>query len=103
MDSMIKVFENEQFGQVRTTIIDGDIWFVANDVFRVLAISNSKDALRMLDGDEKTGVDIIDPHGRVHLRFTTLITPKGQRYFLQKYAGKVLSDEEISAMTSDMA
>lgn len=39
-----------------------------------------------------------DGCGRVHLHFTTLITPKGQRFFLQKYANKVLSDEEISAM-----
>ena len=60
----MKVFENPQFGKVRTILIGDKPWFVANDVFKVLEISNSKDALRVLDDDEKSGVDIIDPHGR---------------------------------------
>lgn len=58
------IFENPEFGQIRTMNKDGEPWFVANDVLRVLAVSNSKDALRTLDDDEKSGVDIIDPHGR---------------------------------------
>lgn len=57
----LTVFNNEEFGEVRTITIDGEPWFVANDILRVLAVSNSKDALRTLDDDEKSGVDIIDP------------------------------------------
>lgn len=60
----LTVFNNEEFGEVRTITIDGEPWFVANDILRVLAVSNLKDALRTLDDDEKSGVDIIDPHGR---------------------------------------
>lgn len=60
----IKIFENEKFGSVRVVERYGEPWFVANDVLRVLEVSNSKDALRGLDDDEKSGVDIIDPHGR---------------------------------------
>ena len=65
MENMITVFENEEFGAVRTATINGEPWFVANDVFRVLSVRNTKDALHTLDEDEKSGVDIIDPHGRV--------------------------------------
>ena len=65
MDNKIEVFKNEQFGEVRTLLIGGEPWFIANDVLRVLAVSNSRDALRTLDDDEKSGVDIIDPHGRM--------------------------------------
>ena len=61
---MLRTFTDERFGSVRTVLRDGEPWFVANDVLRVLAVSNSKDALRTLDDDEKSGVDIIDPHGR---------------------------------------
>lgn len=57
----LTVFNNEEFGEVRTITIDGEPWFVANDILRVLAVSNLKDALRTLDDDEKSGVDIIDP------------------------------------------
>lgn len=64
MENMLRTFTDERFGSVRTVLRDGEPWFVANDVLRVLAVSNSKDALRTLDDDEKSGVDIIDPHGR---------------------------------------
>ena len=57
----LTVFKNEEFGEIRTITIDGEPWFVANDILRVLAVSNLKDALRTLDDDEKSGVDIIDP------------------------------------------
>lgn len=55
---------HKDFGQIRTIQLNGEPWFVANDVMRVLEVSNSKDAIRTLDDDEKSGVDIIDPHGR---------------------------------------
>lgn len=36
------VFNNEEFGEIRTITIDGEPWFVANDILRVLAVSNLK-------------------------------------------------------------
>lgn len=60
----VEVFSHKDFGQIRTIQLNGEPWFVANDVMRVLEVSNSKDAIRTLDDDEKSGVDIIDPHGR---------------------------------------
>ncbi|WP_331281356.1 BRO-N domain-containing protein [Paenibacillus sp. FSL R5-0345] len=39
--------------EVRSTIIDGQPWFVAKDVCDVLEISNNRDALNRLDEDEK--------------------------------------------------
>ncbi|MBQ6664145.1 MAG: Bro-N domain-containing protein [Synergistaceae bacterium] len=38
---------------VRTTIIDGEVWFIAKDVCNVLEIGNSRDAVSSLDDDEK--------------------------------------------------
>lgn len=65
MENKITTFSSQEFGNVRTVLIGDTPWFVANDVFRILAVSNTKDALRTLDEDEKSGVDIIDPHGRI--------------------------------------
>ena len=42
MDSMIKIFENEKFGKIRTLIINGDPWFILADICKVLEISNSR-------------------------------------------------------------
>ena len=49
---------------VRTTEIDGEIWFVAKDVCEVLEIANSRDAVSNLDDDEK-GVAKTDTPGGV--------------------------------------
>lgn len=60
----IQIFKNEQFGEVRTIAKDGEPWFVANDVCRVLEFANSSDVIKRLDDDEKSGVVLTDPHGR---------------------------------------
>lgn len=52
MENQIKVFENAEFGQVRTVIDEqGEPWFVASDVCKALGIDNT--ATRRLDDDEK--------------------------------------------------
>lgn len=58
----MQVFENDQFGQIRTIQKDGEPWFVAVDVCRALEISNNRDALSRLDADEK-GVALTDTLG----------------------------------------
>lgn len=63
----VTIFESEMFGQVRTMTIEGSPWFVAADVCRVLDIKNHKDSLGRLDDDEKSGVGLTDPHGRVQI------------------------------------
>ena len=54
-DSMneLTVFQNEQFGQVRTIVKDGEPWFIAADVCRALEVGNPTQALSRLDEDEK--------------------------------------------------
>lgn len=47
----LQVFENPDFGQVRTVTKDGEPWFVAADVCRALEVDPT--ATRRLDDDEK--------------------------------------------------
>ncbi len=47
------IFENPEFGQVRSTLIDGEPWFMAADVCRALDINNPSQAITRLDDDEK--------------------------------------------------
>ena len=60
----LKVFENAQFGQVRTVMQNGEPWFVAADVCKALEIANSRDALSRLDSDEKSVASTDTPGGR---------------------------------------
>lgn len=50
---------------VRIVIQNDEPWFVAVDVCKALGISNHKDAVARLDNDEKSGVVLTDPHGRM--------------------------------------
>lgn len=41
----LRIFENKEFGTVRTFVIDGKSWFVGNDVARALEYSRPRDAI----------------------------------------------------------
>lgn len=54
----IQVFQSAQFGQVRTTIRDGEPWFVAADVCRALELSNPTVSVGRLDDDERAKLNL---------------------------------------------
>lgn len=58
----LTTFKNDNFGEVRTIMRDGEPWFVAADVCRSLEIANPRDAMGRLDDDEK-GVALTDTLG----------------------------------------
>lgn len=52
------IFENPEFGKVRTVCIDSDPWFVLADVCEVLEIGNSRMVTARLDSDELMSVKL---------------------------------------------
>lgn len=58
-------FEHEQFGQFRYIKRDEELWFVANDVCRVLGYANPRDALAKHVDDDEKGVAKCDTLGGV--------------------------------------
>lgn len=62
----LTVFRNEEFGQVRTAQINGETMFVATDVCRVLGIKNVSQAVKRLDYDERSMLNI-GRQGNVHI------------------------------------
>ena len=59
----LQVFENEEFGKVRTLTIDNEPWFVGKDVTEALGFVNSRDAIATHVFLEDKGVEIIDTLG----------------------------------------
>ena len=54
MEQELKVFSNDEFGEVRTLVIDGEPWFVGKDVAEILGYSNASKAVMMhVDEDDK--------------------------------------------------
>lgn len=56
MENQVQIFENPEFGEIRTVEIDGEPWLVLVDVCRALDIENSRNVARRLDGDELTSI-----------------------------------------------
>ena len=62
----LQIFNNEEFGNVRSLMIDNEPWFVGKDVAEALGYKNIRDSLaRHIDSDDKRdGVVIHDSMGR---------------------------------------
>lgn len=74
MDSL-QIFNNEEFGNIRTLTIDDEPWFVGKDVALALKYSNTKDALKKhVDSEDKRGSQIATPGG---IQILTIINESG--------------------------
>lgn len=60
----LKIFDNKEFGQVRTSIIDDEPYFALNDVCRILEIANPRNVKARLNGDGVHSMDGVDSIGR---------------------------------------
>src|SRR5690349_15115365 len=57
---------------IRVVIHDGEPWFVAKDVCEALGLANHHQVIAVLSEQQKSGVHILDPHGREQI--TTIIS-----------------------------
>ena len=59
--TQLQIFNNAEFGSIRTLDINGEPWFVGKDVAGALGYSNTRDALaKHVDEDDKNSVAIHD-------------------------------------------
>ena len=71
----LQIFQSHEFGRVRTTVVDGEPWFVGRDIALALGYCNTKDALsRHVDADDKGGARITTPSGEQEM---TIINESG--------------------------
>lgn len=84
MSNELRVFENPEFGKVRTVEeTNGEIWFVANDVCAILEIANTSDAINNLESDEKATVGNTDCFNKIkELRHDTRLINESGLYAL---------------------
>lgn len=63
----LKIFENEQFGKVRTLQIEKEPYFVAIDVCNILGLTNPTVAISRLDEDEVTKFNLGSLSGETNI------------------------------------
>lgn len=66
MNQLQQVF-NYHSHNVRTVIMENEIWFIAKDVCEVLEIKNTSDALKRLDEDEVTRFNLGGLSGEINI------------------------------------
>ena len=75
MGNEIQIFNNAEFGSVRTMAINNEPWFVGKDVAAVLGYSNPRDALaKKVDADDKGVANCDTPGGEQNM---TIINESG--------------------------
>lgn len=64
MENKIQIFENTEFGSIRTLEIDGEPYFVGKDVAEVLGYNNPQKALRdHIDDEDRTVNELFTVNG----------------------------------------
>ena len=63
MENAMQIFKNDEFGQIRTVVIENEPYFVGKDVAGVLGYSNSRKALADHVDAEDKGVTKCDTLG----------------------------------------
>ena len=65
MTKELQIFENAEFGKIRTTVLDGEPWFVGKDVAAALGYSNASKALNdHVDEEDKLNNVSLSSFGR---------------------------------------
>lgn len=59
----LQVFKNEDFGEIRSLIVDNEPWFVGKDVANILGYSNTRKAINDHVDEEDKGVTKCDTLG----------------------------------------
>lgn len=74
--NQLQIFENPEFGAVRTVEIDGEPWLVGKDVAQALGYNNTRDALaRHVDSEDRNTV--VNPDGKQGNPNMTVINESG--------------------------
>ena len=76
----LQIFENAEFGQIRTVTIDEEVWFVGKDVAEALGYSNSSKAVSVHVGEEDRILKVLEAdsqNGNVVKTQTALINESG--------------------------
>lgn len=60
----IQLFQKENIGQIRTQVINNEIYLCLKDVCKILGISNSRNVIKRLNNDGVHIVDGVDSLGR---------------------------------------
>ncbi len=91
----LTIFDNEQFGKIRTTMMDGEPWFVVADVCAYFGVTNRNRIMQNVDTEDKGGTQMDTPGG---MQTVTIVNESGLYsvlFALQPTKARGVSQERI--------
>ena len=58
--SNIQIFSNNEFGEIRTVIIEGEPWFVSKDISEKLGYTRTSNMVKLVDDEDKRNISSSD-------------------------------------------
>lgn len=93
----IQVFKNDQFGELRTIVKNGEPWFVVADVCAYFGVTNRNRVMQGVDADDKGGTQMNTPGG---MQTVAIVNESGLYsvlFALQPTKARGISDKYIEA------
>lgn len=92
----LQIFNNEEFGEVRTAVVNDEPMFCLIDICKALEIKNATDVAKRLDDDELTRLNLGSRAGE-----TNFITESGQIQLLAQ--GYTELEQEVNNIKDDVS
>lgn len=93
----IQVFKNNQFGELRTIIKNGEPWFVVADVCAYFGVTNRSRVMQGVDADDKGGTQMNTPGGMQTVAIVNEAGLYSVLFALQPTKARGVSDKYIEA------
>ena len=75
MNNNLQIFTNEEFGEIRTVLIENEVWFVGKDVAEVLGYKEPRSVIsKKVDAEDKGVANLETPSGKQDM---TIINESG--------------------------
>lgn len=70
----IQIFNNPDFGEIRTVIIDGEPWFVSKDISDKLGYAKPANMVKLIDEDDKGNIQgsVLEPSAKTPYKISVI-------------------------------
>jgi len=101
-NNQVQVFENTEFGKVRTVVIDGEPWFVVSDICEYFKVSNRNRVMQTIDAEDKEGTQMDTPGGKQNIAIVNESGLYSMLFALQPTKARGVSEEYIKERTEQL-
>lgn len=102
MSNEIQIYQNKEFGTLRTVVKNGEPWFIAKDVCEMFKDSNRSRTMQSLDDDEKGYTQMTTPGGTQNFAIVSESGLYSMLFAMQPQKARGVSEEYITKRSEQL-